>query len=85
MIGISVDNPQLNRAFAYSLGLTYPVLSDEDRAVSRAYGVLVPILRFAKRATFVVDRHGVIQSVYRGKQAANPGLARAACCFEARS
>ena len=36
----SVDQPDENRRFAESLGLDYPILSDPDRAVAGAYGVL---------------------------------------------
>ena len=38
--GISVDSYHANAAFARSLGLSFPLLSDWNREVSRAYGVL---------------------------------------------
>jgi len=84
VIGISVDSPELNKAFARALGISYPILSDSDRTVSRAYGVLIPILRLARRATFVVDRQGVIRFIYRGGEAANPKLVLAERHFETR-
>lgn len=73
-MGISVDSPEQNKAFAESLGAS--------RTVSRAYGILIPILRLAKRATFVVDRQGVIRFIYRGGEAANPELALVERYFE---
>lgn len=82
MIGISVDGPEKNKAFAESLRAAYPIVSDSDRAVSRAYGVLIPILRLAGRTTFVVDRQGVIQSIYRGKEAVDPCFALAGSYFQ---
>jgi len=82
VIGISVDSLAMNKAFAASLGIRYPVLSDSDRAVSRAYGVLIPLLRIARRTTFVVDQQGMIRFIYRGKEAVNPRFALASCQFE---
>jgi len=84
VIGISVDSPATNKAFAESLGASCPILSDTGRAISRAYGALIPIVRLARRTTFAIDRQGVIQSIYRGKQAIDPGAALAGCRFESR-
>lgn len=79
MIGISVDSEDKNKSFAESLGLTYPVLSDPDRTVSRDYGVVMPIIRLAKRTTFIIDKSGVIRSVHRGREALDPAIAYASC------
>ena len=38
----SVDTPELNKQFAESLDLDYPILSDPDKSVAKAYGVLMP-------------------------------------------
>jgi cytochrome c biogenesis protein CcmG, thiol:disulfide interchange protein DsbE len=48
------------RAFAQSLGLTFPILLDADGAVGRRY-----LLR-ALPSTFFVDRKGVIRTVVFG-------------------
>jgi peroxiredoxin Q/BCP len=79
VLGISVDKPARNKAFAESLGLTYPILSDDRRTVSRQYGVLMPIIRLARRTTFVIDRHGIIQAIQRGGEAIDPNQALASC------
>lgn len=79
VIGISVDGPAKNKAYAESLGLTYPILSDNDRTVSREYGVLIPLIRLAKRVTFVIDQHGIIQSIQRGSEAMDPGNSFTTC------
>lgn len=63
----STDRPEKNRAFAESLELDYPVLSDPDRAVARAYGVLRLGL-FAARHTFYIDPAGRIAHVDRSVQ-----------------
>lgn len=79
VIGISVDSPAKNKAYAESLNAEYPILSDRNRSVARAYGVLMPIIRLAKRVTFVIDPRGVIQSIQRGSEALDPENSLAAC------
>ncbi|MGH9404160.1 MAG: redoxin domain-containing protein [Terriglobia bacterium] len=79
VISISVDSPAKNKAYAESLKLSYPVLSDNRRTVCREYGVLMPVIRLAKRVTFVVDKQGAIQSIQRGSDAMDPGKSLAAC------
>jgi peroxiredoxin len=73
VLGISVDFGAANKAWAEKIGLTYPLLSDTRRQMSRAYGVLfddpamandpqkVPIYLRSKRAWFVIDKEGVIR------------------------
>ena len=49
------------------------MLADEKREVSKAYGVLDPGGRVARRATFVVDRDGVVRKIDTGSEALDPG------------
>ena len=56
--GISVDSHHANAAFARSLGLTFPLLSDWKRETSAAYGVLLPDSGYSGRATFVIGKDG---------------------------
>ncbi|MER3458284.1 MAG: peroxiredoxin [Chloroflexota bacterium] len=63
VLGISVDSPYSHRAFAQQLGLTFPLLSDFAREVSRAYGVLRES-GASERALFLVDKEGVIRYAY---------------------
>ncbi|MCE9627030.1 MAG: redoxin domain-containing protein [Candidatus Eisenbacteria bacterium] len=58
--GISVDSYHANAAFARSLGLSFPLLSDWNREVSRAYGTLFEPGNFSWRASFLVDKQGQI-------------------------
>jgi peroxiredoxin len=60
MFGVSVDSYHSAAAFARSLKLTFPLLSDWDRAASRAYGVLIEGPNFADRAVFAIDKAGRI-------------------------
>jgi len=65
VFGISVDSPFSLNAFSKAEGLNFPLLSDFNKEVSSAYGVLYEsLLDFkgvAKRSVFVVDKGGLIQ------------------------
>src|SRR5262245_56522940 len=63
---LSVDPPDTNRAFARSLGLDYPLLSDPFRKTARAYGVADEDQPFASRWTFYIGVDGRI--LYIDKQ-----------------
>jgi peroxiredoxin len=79
VLGISVDSQFANRAFAKQIGITFPILSDFQRTVSKEYGVLNEQQGFANRTTFVVDKKGVIQHIEKGAEAIDPTGAHAAC------
>ena len=74
-----MDSREKNKAFAASLGVTFPILSDEDKSVSRQYDVLIPLLRLANRYTFVIDPQGVIREMIKGGDAIDPSGAMQAC------
>lgn len=60
LFGISVDSYHANAAFARSLGVTFPLLSDWNRDTARAYGVLIEDAGFSNRASFLVGKDGRI-------------------------
>lgn len=60
VLGISIDSRHSHQSFAEHLGLAFPLLSDFDRSVTRAYGVLREG-GFAERALFVVDKQGRVR------------------------
>jgi len=76
-----VDSREKNKAFAESLGVKFPILSDEDKTVSRAYDVLIPILRLANRYTFVIDKQGIIRQIIKGSAAIDPDGAHQVCAL----
>ncbi len=65
VVGISIDSLWSHRAFAQSLDIKFPLLSDFNKEVSRKYGVLYEDLRglrgVSKRSVFVVDKSGTIR------------------------
>jgi len=70
VFAISTDNGPSQKAFAESLGLPFPLLSDfVDRKVSQEYGVYIPKYGIAGRVTFVIDTDGKIDHIESGGDA----------------
>ena len=65
VLGISVDSPFAQEAWAEKEGITIPLLSDFNKEVSAAYGSqfedLIGFKGVAKRSAFVVDKSGVVR------------------------
>lgn len=65
MLGIAVTATFSQQAFARSLGIDFPLLSDWDRTVCGAYGVRYDAWKghtgLAKRSMVVVDTDGVVR------------------------
>ncbi len=61
MVGISVDPLEDSRGLAKDLGLSFPLLSDPDLAVIRAYGVADESNGIAWPSEVLVDPGGVIR------------------------
>jgi len=64
VIGISVDSPFSQAAWAKKEGITIPLASDWNKETTKAYDVLFPMLAgagdAAARAAFVIDKSGAI-------------------------
>lgn len=85
VLGISIDSPPANGAFAKQIGVTFPLLSDMNHKVLTAYGILkkYPMggdeYEWARRTTFVVDKEGKIQHIEFDNSAVNPNNALDVC------
>ncbi len=64
LIGVSVDRVERNCRFAEAEGLQFTLIGDESRAISEKFGVIWPVLRIDRRATFVIDEQGLIDEVF---------------------
>ena len=75
VIGISPDSPAKLAKFRDRDGLTFPLLSDPEMIVGRAYGAYGEKMLYGKktvgviRSTFVVDADGRIERAYYGVRA----------------
>ena len=65
IIGVSVDSPFAQDAWAKKESITIPLASDLDKEVTKAYDVVFPALAgigdTSARAAFVIDLEGVIR------------------------
>ena len=77
VVGISVDAPFANKAFATQNNLQFPLLSDYSREVSKQYGGVhedfagLKGYSASKRAVFIVDTNGIVKYAWISE---NPGV-----------
>lgn len=77
VVGICVDAPFSNKAFATQNQLQFPILSDYSRSAVNAYGIVLNDFAgltgyaAAKRSVFVLDKGGVVRYAWVSD---NPGV-----------
>ena len=70
VLGVSADSLKSHRRFVDKYELNFPLLSDEDKTVSTAYGAWGEKTAWGKttvgmrRMTFLIDEEGMIQKVW---------------------
>lgn len=64
VIGISVDSRESHEQFAAKHRLPFTLLSDEDGRVRKLYGVKKTFGILPGRATYVIDRSGIVRHVF---------------------
>jgi peroxiredoxin Q/BCP len=70
VLGVSLDDGSSHQRFIAKYGLPFSLLSDEDTAVSKAYGVYKQKNMYGKkywgieRTTFVIDPAGRLKAVF---------------------
>jgi peroxiredoxin Q/BCP len=69
---VSVDDPETNREFAAYVASDLPILSDPDRSVARAYGVMMTS-GFPARWTFYIGKNGRILAIDKHIRTATSG------------
>jgi peroxiredoxin len=86
VFGISGDSPAANGAYAKQLDVHFPLLSDPNAKVLKQYGVPLRMKQVGttsyelpQRATFVIDKEGLIQHSDLGQEAVDPAKAVNAC------
>ena len=90
VLGVSIDSPFANHAFALENGITFPILGDMDATAIRAYGLEktfniggVP-MKSARRATFLIDKEGKIVTTQVDAEAVDPTRIIDACEIASR-
>ena len=78
-----MDSVPTNAVFAKQIGVTFPLLSDFFRKISKEYGILNVKHGFANRTTFVVNKQGIITHIDKEQEALDPSSAQQACSLMA--
>jgi peroxiredoxin Q/BCP len=74
VLGVSVDSVDSKKGFAEEHSLPFPVLSDADTQVTKAYGALTSYPQFnlyniARRDTYIIDPQGRVARRYENVKA----------------
>ena len=70
VLGVSPDAPKSHQKFIDKFKLTFPLLSDENKAVCKSYGVWVKKSMYGReymgvaRTTFLIDKDGRIERIF---------------------
>jgi glutaredoxin-dependent peroxiredoxin len=79
VLGVSMDSPFANKAFADQIGVTFPLLSDWGGDVTHRYGVYVDNYKAARRVNFLIGTDGKILEEQLDKEAIDPTKVVDAC------
>lgn len=74
-----MDSFAANKEFAEKIGVKFPLLSDWKRKTTKDYGLYNEESGYGNRATFVIDKEGIIRHVEVGRTAIDPTGAYQAC------
>lgn len=66
VVGVSINSVESHSRFAANNELPFPLLSDADAGIAKAYGVLKKNGKSAERTTFLIDKKGSIRHVWPG-------------------
>jgi peroxiredoxin len=64
VIGVGIDRAALVESFASGLDLRYPLVSDAERNVSLAFGMVGTRRGRPRAATFLIDSSGLVRRVF---------------------
>jgi len=64
IVGVSLDSIQSHDRFAKKYELPFPLISDKDKRIATAYGVLKDLGLSTNRVTFIIDKKGKVTKVF---------------------
>jgi peroxiredoxin (alkyl hydroperoxide reductase subunit C) len=79
VLGVSMDSPFANKAFADQIGVTFPLLSDWGGETTRQYGIYMDKYKAARRVNFLIGKDGKILEEQIDSEAIDPTKIVAAC------
>ncbi len=79
VLGVSMDSPFSNHAFAESIGVTFPLLSDWGGETTQKYGIYLDKYKAARRVNFLIGKDGRIKEEQIDNEAIDPSKIVDAC------
>ncbi|MBV8478042.1 MAG: redoxin domain-containing protein [Acidobacteria bacterium] len=79
VLGVSMDSPFANKAFADQIGVAFPLLSDWGGEITHKYGVYVEKYKAARRINFLIGKDGKILEEQLDDSAIDPTKIVDAC------
>lgn len=64
VVGVSADKPETQQKFIDKFELTFPLVSDTDKAIIDAFGAREVLGVTAKRKTFLIDPDGKLAKTW---------------------
>lgn len=64
IIGVSLDSIQSHDRFTKKYELPFPLISDKEKLIAKAYGVLKDAGLSTNRVTFIIDKNGKVAKVF---------------------
>lgn len=79
VMGVSMDSWFANKAFADSIGVTFPLLSDWGGEITRKYGIYSEQYKAPRRVNFLIGKDGRILQEQVDNTAIDPSKIVDAC------
>ena len=79
VLGVSMDSPFSNAAWAEKINVTFPLLSDWGGDVTKKYGLYDEKRKVGRRVTFLIDKEGKIVEMQTDNEAVDPSAMVTSC------
>ncbi len=64
ILGVSLDSIQSHDRFTKKYELPFPLISDKEKRIAKAYGVLKDTGLSTNRVTFIIDKNGKVAKIF---------------------
>ena len=79
VLGVSMDSPFSNAAWAEKIGVTFPLLSDWGGDITKKYGLYDEKRKIGRRVNFLIDKEGKIVELQIDSDAVDPSSMVTSC------
>lgn len=79
VLGVSMDSPFSNKAWAQQIGVTFPLLSDWGGDITKEYGLYNPKYKATRRVNYLIDKEGKVMEMQLDSDAIDPSKVVEAC------